>query len=163
MARRHGVGSRQRDDAGETPKMDALGKSPSSKPKLNPPQATTSDEWARRITSAWAAGVAAFVQTGRQLIRAKRALGAGAFLHMIETELPFSDRTAERLMAIARHPVLSDSTHASNLPPSWTTLYELSRLPAGKLRKLIEQERIHSDMERVEATSLVFEATGARH
>jgi Protein of unknown function (DUF3102) len=160
VAARHGAGSRRREHVDETRK-DTFGKGVPSKPNQNLPQAVaaaTSDEWARRIKGAWAAGVAAFVETGRELIEAKRALGPGAFMHMIETELPFSDRTAERLMAIARHPVLSDSTHASNLPPSWTTLYELSRLPAGKLRKLIEQERVYSDMERGDATSLVLEA-----
>ena len=45
--------------------------------------------------------------------------------------LPFNERTAERLIKIAKHPVLTDPTHlmSSILPTAWTTLYELSKTP----------------------------------
>jgi hypothetical protein len=47
-------------------------------------------------------------------------------LSMIPSDdaLPFNERTAERLMKIAGHPVLTNTSH---LPTSWTTLYELSK------------------------------------
>jgi hypothetical protein len=32
-------------------------------------------------------------------------------------------------MEIARQPLLTNRTHASDLPPSWMTLYELTKLP----------------------------------
>lgn len=35
---------------------------------------------------------------------------------------------AQRLMQIASNPALANATHVSLLPPSWGTLYELSRL-----------------------------------
>jgi hypothetical protein len=154
VAARNGAGARQRGDAGES-QSEVSGK------HLASSRSDDSEQWARRINAAFAAGVAAFVETGRQLVEAKRALGHGAFMRMVETELRFSASTAERLMAIARHPVISDSAHAPILPPSWTVLYELARLPAGKVRKLIEQERIHPEMERSEAASLVLEAQPA--
>ena len=47
---------------------------------------------------------------------------------MVASELPFGDRTARRLMAIARDPRISNRTHASLLPPSWMTLFELTKL-----------------------------------
>ena len=34
-----------------------------------------------------------------------------------------------RLMQIARNPVLTNIAHARLLPPSWYTVFELSRLP----------------------------------
>lgn len=57
----------------------------------------------------------------------------GAFLEMVERELPFSQRTARMLMAIGRNAVLSNRHHGADLPPSWRTLYELSRLPEERL------------------------------
>jgi hypothetical protein len=45
---------------------------------------------------------------------------------MVEDDLPFGARTARRFMAIADCVRLR--THASVLPSSWMTLYELSRL-----------------------------------
>jgi hypothetical protein len=37
-------------------------------------------------------------------------------------------RTAQMLMAVARHSVLSNTAHGRLLPPSWRTLYELTKL-----------------------------------
>lgn len=36
--------------------------------------------------------------------------------------------TAQRFMAIASHPVLSKAAHGQLLPPSWRTLYELTKV-----------------------------------
>jgi hypothetical protein len=36
-------------------------------------------------------------------------------------------------MAVAEHPVLSNSAHVQNLPPSWGTLYELTKAEALRL------------------------------
>ena len=47
---------------------------------------------------------------------------------MIEADLPFSPQTARKLMAVANHPVLSNHAHVRVLPPSWGTLYELTKL-----------------------------------
>jgi hypothetical protein len=47
------------------------------------------------------------------------ALPHGSFKTMMQLHLPFSVRTAERLMAIARNPVLTKSDNLSLLPPSW--------------------------------------------
>ena len=33
------------------------------------------------------------------------------------------------LMAIAEHPAISNTNHGSYLPPSWGTLYELTKVP----------------------------------
>jgi hypothetical protein len=64
--------------------------------------------WADRITAAWLTGVEAFIETGRLLIEAKKKVEPGEWLAMVRERLPFKESTAERLMAVARHPVLSD-------------------------------------------------------
>jgi hypothetical protein len=82
------------------------------------------------------------LETGKQLIAAKAALPHGQFSYLIYNELPFSDSTVDRLMVIARHPVLSNSAHARNLPNHWTTLAELSRLPPKKVAAYIKDGTI---------------------
>ena len=52
---------------------------------------------------------------------------------MVEQDLPFGPRTAQRLIAIAASPALSNATHVSLLPTAWGTRYELSRLPEEQL------------------------------
>jgi hypothetical protein len=48
----------------------------------------------------------------------------------------FDPRTARMLMTVAKHPIISNRNHGSVLPPSWRTLYELTKLsnrPAGTI------------------------------
>ena len=42
--------------------------------------------------------------------------------------VPFGIRSAQMLMAVAQHPVISNTKHVSFLPPSWGTLYELTKV-----------------------------------
>ena len=83
---------------------------------------------------------AAIVATGQAFIDAKAALPHGQFERLFASHadpLPepvaCSPRTAQRLMAIARDEIISNPTHASLLPSSWDTLYELTKLPDEKL------------------------------
>ena len=83
------------------------------------------EQWADRICTQLGKSVEAIIEVGRLLVKAKADLAHGEWGRLFEDDLvPFGQRTADRLMAIARHPVLSNSTHVSNLPPSWGTLYE---------------------------------------
>jgi N6-adenosine-specific RNA methylase IME4 len=93
-------------------------------------------------------------EIGHDLIEAKQQLVHGEWLAMIETDLPFSPRTTQRLMAIADHPVISNATHVSYLPPSWGTLYELTKLDEATIRARIEDGTIHCGMERRDAAKL---------
>lgn len=108
-------------------------------------------EWAQRISAAYRQCVEDFIETGRLLIAAKEALPHGEFTPMIETQLPFGERTAQRLMAIAEHPWLSNPTHASLLPADWTAVYELSRLTPEALQARVADGTIRPDMARGEA------------
>jgi Protein of unknown function (DUF3102) len=105
-------------------------------------------EWTSRIAAAWQKGVEAILETGRLLIEAKAALKYGEFKSMVQLKLPFNPGTAQRLMAIARHPVISNAAHAPLLPPSWTTLYELTKLSPEALLPKIEDGSITPKTER---------------
>lgn len=115
------------------------------------PAPDTPAEWAARISAAYRQCVEDFIETGRLLIAAKAALPHGKFTPMIETQLPFGARTAQRLMAIAEHPWLSNPTHGSLLPPCWRTISELAVLTPEQLEEASSQGKIHPDMERKEA------------
>lgn len=65
--------------------------------------------------------------------------------------LPFGDTTARRLKLIASNPTISNRAHVHDLPSSWRTLYELSRLPEPTLHEAFESGSIRPDMERKHA------------
>ena len=92
--------------------------------------------------------------TGRELIEAKDALAHGEFEATVEDDLPFGPRTAQRLMKVAGNEQLANPTHGSDLPPSWHTLYELSKLDGVTFDQALTDGRIRPDMERQEAAAL---------
>jgi hypothetical protein len=71
--------------------------------------------WVQEITATWRKSLESILDTGRLLIEAKEKLDPGEFLEMIVRDLPFGERTAQRLMAIARDERLTDATHGSLL------------------------------------------------
>jgi hypothetical protein len=111
--------------------------------------------WAERITAAWLQTLHGILKTGRLLAKAKAALPHGAFTEMIERDLPFGARTAQRLMAIAACERLSNPTHVSHLPPYWGTLYELTKLPDALFQAGLSTGEINPEMERHEVSRLL--------
>jgi len=67
--------------------------------------------WANEIKSAWQKSVDGIFETGRLLIDAKAALPHGKFEKMVRSELPFRERTAQMLMAIAADTRLAKANH----------------------------------------------------
>lgn len=108
------------------------------------------EAWAIRITARWRMGVEAIISTGRLLLEAKDALPHGAFGTMIETQLPFKARQAQMLMAIASDSRLSNPQYVALLPPSWGTLYDLTRLSDDELSRAADEGILRPDMERKE-------------
>jgi len=107
--------------------------------------------WAARITECWRSSVEGIIRTGRLLIEAKADLAHGEFGSMCASELPFTQRTAQMLMAIAADPRLANAKFISYLPASWGTLYELTKLSDDEFTNAIEQRVIRPDMLRGEA------------
>jgi hypothetical protein len=103
-------------------------------------------EWVQKINTRWQDTVDEILDVGDMLIKATQQL-KGEFEAMVEQDLAFGPRTARMLKAVADHVVLSDRKHASALPLSWRTLYELTKVPLPVLEQAIEDGRIHPEME----------------
>jgi hypothetical protein len=112
-------------------------------------------EHVKRINVAWQKGVDSIIETGQRLIDAKNELEHGSFESMVQMKLPFAPRTAQALMAIAKHPVLSNPHHGALLPPSWRTLDELTRVPVPLLTAKIKDGTITSKLERKDVRTLL--------
>ena len=95
--------------------------------------------WAREIRGKWEKSVQSIIETGRTLQRAKDALPHGQFGKMIEIDLPFGDRTSQMLMRISQNPVISNPKNTSLLPPSWTSLYEMTKFPQSDLKSALKK------------------------
>ena len=78
------------------------------------------------------------MEVGKLLIQAKDALGHGEFLGMVEEDLPFKDRTADYLMLVGKHLVISNSQYTANLPSSWGTLAVLAQLSERQFLKQLK-------------------------
>ncbi|HJS76753.1 MAG TPA: DUF3102 domain-containing protein [Burkholderiales bacterium] len=114
------------------------------------------DQWADRICTQLGKTVESILEVGRLLVSAKAALPHGEFGRMFKEGLvPFGQSTADKLIAIAKHPVLSNSDHGPNLPPSWRTLYELTKADGAKLRAALKNEVIRPDMKRRDIQALL--------
>lgn len=100
--------------------------------------------FAERISAAYARSFDAILDVGRELIAAKDALPHGEWTRMIKRDLPFGERQAQRLMSIARHPVLANPTHGAFFTgQSVRALYELSRLEPEVLHRVVKNPRRH--------------------
>src|SRR4051812_41467228 len=124
--------------------MERVKANPANSGANQKPTKLTADDFATRIASAWQTAVKSIIETGRLLIEAQEALGHGKWQTMFEgkNKLQFSERTAQRLMTIARHPVIANPAHVSHLPAAWGTLHALTRLPQEELEVLIAKGMI---------------------
>jgi len=124
---------------------------------------TTTDAraaWAKKIADQWRDSVTAILKVGVTLGDAKAALSAADFAEMIANDLPFGERAARMFIAIGQSDRLRK--HASALPASWYSLYELQRLPEKLFEKAVKDGRIHPDMERKEIALLHEQAQPPR-
>lgn len=127
----------------------------------------TRKQWAKRITASWntacRSSISAFIQTGRDLAAAKKALEHGEWLKLVGSkneagELPFQKRIAQKLMAIARDPFLSKASHETLLPPDYNTLYSLETLRRRfpeTFDSWIEDGRITPSLQRNEVNKIL--------
>ncbi|RAU20766.1 hypothetical protein CU669_16940 [Paramagnetospirillum kuznetsovii] len=88
-----------------------------------------------------------YIEIGRYLIEAKDRLGHGEFEPMIEAELPFGARQAQRLMVVAK--AIDDGIFPRDqLPPSHSTVYELVSLKAEERERAIEEGVVNPEVTR---------------
>jgi hypothetical protein len=114
------------------------------------------EHWAGQICTQLSKSAEAIIATGRLLVRAKADLPHGEWGRMFEEKLiPLSQITAGIFMQIANHRQLSDPVHVQDLPSSWGTLYELTKLPDRALDNAFKEGRITPAMERKEVKALM--------
>lgn len=116
--------------------------------------AADTSEFVTRISAAWSRSVEAIFETGRLIAEAKAALPHGAFQRMIDSELPFGARTAQKLMRVARDKRLTSAGRVSSLPANWSTLSELTKLTDAALEAGFVSGAINPDMYRKDIKSL---------
>jgi hypothetical protein len=110
--------------------------------------------WAARIAECWRSSVEGIIRTGRLLIEAKADLPHGEFGSMIEANLPFGERVAQMLMVIGADARLSNPKFLAVLPPSYGTLYDLTRLSDDELEEAVQLEKITPDTKRREVAEI---------
>lgn len=121
--------------------------------------------YGHKITKAWQKSVEGILEVGALLVQAKADLDHGEFEGMVRKCCPFSVRTARQLMQIASNPVLSNRQRVADLPASWGTLAELSRLEPDELKHAIGNHWVKPEMTRDDVVSLrsrVKKALGKR-
>lgn len=119
--------------------------------------ARTPGEWADLVRADLARSVEGFVAAGRHLAEAKEQMPHGEWLPWVEHELPIGERAVRMLMALSEHPVISNRNHGTDLPTSWRSLYELSRLEPLALEAAIADGRVTPELERKQAKAVVAE------
>jgi hypothetical protein len=113
-----------------------------------------------KIKGNWQGAVGSIIQTGHDLIEAKKDLPHGMWKKLFDKEignLPFGYDTAKRLMQIARHPVLSNEAYRPLLPPYWRTLSILSskRVSETQLVGWLIDGTVTAETEQMDAIQLV--------
>lgn len=119
------------------------------------------EQWAERICGQVGKSVESIIECGRLLLKAKDDLAHGEWGRLFNDRLiPFSPNTAQRLMAVASHPQLSNTAHVPHLPPSWGTLYELTKVEPQRLQAAFKDHLITPDMERRDVRALMLTTSG---
>lgn len=106
----------------------------------------------KRLTELRLNEVENILARGRVLIEAKEELEHGSWDATIRRHC--SQQTAHKLMAIAQHSILSNHAHVRDLPPSWGTIYELTKLPNEILITKLKDGSIHPKLERKDVRAM---------
>lgn len=106
------------------------------------------DHYVKAINNEWRNALDSIIEVGRILRTAADALGKREFHDMLTSDLPFSLRTAEKLMVVAADKRITNQKYAEVLPPHWTTLHEITYLDDDAFKQGIDTGVITSDSER---------------
>jgi hypothetical protein len=116
----------------------------------------TRKQWAAVIRADHKRFVDDFFKTGDDLIAAKRDLvDHGEFLAMIEHDLPFGAKNAQRMMRVARDPKLRKGARVHLLPMALGTCDELRKLTDEAFERALDRGEINPEMTRNQAISMV--------
>ena len=116
------------------------------------PNARSWKDFANLINTSWRKGAAAIIETGRLILDAQAELDRDVFNSLLKLRLDCGDSVARKLLCIAKNPIIC--AHGHKLPSCWTTIYELTKLADDVLKAALANGKIHSGMERKDATAL---------
>jgi len=119
---------------------------------------TPIDTWATIIRADLGRAVEGIIAAGQHLQQAKAEVEHGDWLPLLKA-LRLDESAAQRLMKIAGNEVLANPAHWAAFPPSWRTLYELTKLPPKVLEAKIIDGVITPRIERKGVVSLKNEIT----
>jgi len=105
------------------------------------------------IVANWNESRDAIIKVGMTLKEAKANIHKGKFndkswLKLVESELPFTKRTADRLIEIAKCEWITSGKHNDSLPVSWGTLHAISKLTKEQFENGIENNSITANSTR---------------
>jgi hypothetical protein len=122
-------------------KSNAPGLAPAGREE-EPKAAATVARYASRLRKLQQTTVENIITMGKVLLEAKAALPHGEFTAMVEAELGWNMSQAQRLMKIARHPILTNTATLPLLPARREVLYKLTQVPEEKISEAIEAGEI---------------------
>lgn len=104
--------------------------------------------WAQKITESYSLSVEALINTGRLLCEAKADpdLEHGEWLRLVTTQLPFKERTAQRLMSIGRCKHFANPSLLTHLPADSGSLYLLSRIDEQRFAEMVSNGTVSAEM-----------------
>ncbi|MGD9656903.1 MAG: hypothetical protein AB7U61_04560 [Methylocystis sp.] len=93
--------------------------------------------------------------TGTSAQAGMRRLQEAAETDPLPEPVRCTPQTARKFMAISSHQTISNRAHMRDLPGSWGTLYELTKLPDDKLEIALSEGWVRPEMQRgdVKATA----------
>ena len=103
------------------------------------------------ITSAWNKAAMSIIEVGRQLNEAQNNLSKIEFKQLkreLEDQRIMSSSTITKLKMIANNVVLTREENQKYLPPSYETLYLLSRIEENELSEAFENQLISTETQR---------------
>jgi hypothetical protein len=117
-------------------------------------EAPSVSEYVARFEKARGKGVESILEMGAILVDFKKD-HEREFIAALEPKFRISRQTAFRLMKVYDHALISNVAHGQHLPPSWRTLYELTKLPLPLVEEALEDGRIHPGLERKDVLALI--------
>jgi len=104
------------------------------------------------INTSWRKGAQSIIETSQYILDAKAELDRDVFDSLLKLRLDCGDSVARKLLCIAKNPVIC--AHVHKLPPSWSTIYELTKLKDDALKAALADGKIYPGMERKDAVAL---------
>ena len=109
------------------------------------------DNYLISITSAWNKAAMSIIEVGRQLNEAQNDLSKIEFRQLkreLEDQRIMSNSTITKLRMIANNVVLTREENQKYLPPSYETLYLLTRVEDDELEKAFVNQQISTETQR---------------